>query len=66
MDISVIVRGGHPKDMTTVDPAARPGPLEAPPLLPCPWNVCSARQSRNYFQGHSLEREGTAEAIWKS
>lgn len=40
-----------------VDPQARPGELEAPPLLSWPWNVPSAHpfHSGNGFQGRSLE-----------
>lgn len=42
----------------SVDSKARPGQSEAPPHLPCPWNVPSAHNSHSGspFQEHSLEK----------
>ena len=64
MCVLIGVRGGRPEDVTTVGSTSWTGRLEAPHPLPCPWNVCSAPHSRDWFQGHRLRETGVVEATW--
>ena len=52
------IEGGHGEVVSTGDPGAGLGQLEAPHSHPCPWNVCSAHCSHSWslFKGCSLER----------